>query len=44
MRKEKKFKNNEELEELYIDEEDRIRIISLPEFERERIFAERMQK
>jgi hypothetical protein len=44
MRKEKKFKNNEELEELYKDEEDRNRILSLNEFERERIFAERLQK
>ncbi len=44
MRKEKKFKNNEELEVLYKDEEDRNRILSLPELERETIFAERLQK
>jgi hypothetical protein len=44
MKREKKFKNNEELEELYIDEQDRMRILSLNEFEREKVFAERLQK
>ena len=44
MKKEKRFKNNEELEELYIDEKDRTWILSLNELERERIFAERLQK
>ena len=31
-------------DELYYNEDDRTRILSLPEFERERILAERIQK
>jgi hypothetical protein len=42
-KKDKKYKNFTE-DELYIDEEDRMKILSLPEFEREILIAERVQK